>query len=95
MTASRGFKVMLLAFVILQSDVIVRVSVISTVTVLASSLTSCVTVDTATSGGVLVYNSCNKARTKTTATASSDHRHRHARAHGQRDGRVGVTHDMF
>jgi len=56
-TASRGFKVMLLAFVVLQSDV--RASVISTVTVLASSLTSCVTVDIIpdTSGGVLVYNS--------------------------------------
>jgi len=43
-TASRWFKVMLLAFVVLQSDV--RASVISIVTVLASSLTSCVTVDT-------------------------------------------------
>jgi len=35
-TASRGFKVMLLAFVVLQSDV--KASVISIVTVLASSL---------------------------------------------------------
>ena len=58
MTASRGFKVMLLAFKGLQSDV--RASVISIMTVFASSLTSCVTVDTATSGGVLVYNSCKK-----------------------------------
>ena len=67
MTASRGFKVMLLAFVILQSEV--RASVISIVTVLASSLTSCVTVDIIpdTSGGVLVYNTCNKSGTKTTA----------------------------
>jgi len=35
-TASRGFKVMLIAFVVLQS--FVRASVISIVTVLASSL---------------------------------------------------------
>jgi len=77
------FKVMLLAFVVLQSDV--RASVISIVTVWRQAMTSRVTVDTRrpTSGGVLVYNSCNKARTKTTArpTASIDHRHRHARAH--------------
>ena len=75
MTASRGFKVMLLAFVVLQSYV--KASIISIVTVLGvkpnysyyrllipppAAVCSCV-------------NSCNKARTKTTATASSDNRH--------------------